>query len=272
MAEIIPVFFYALLAAVFLMVGGWLISLKYQNVTIADTLWGVGFPLLAWVVCFMSDSGSAREMRVAILVSAWGLRLAAYLSWRNWGKGEDPRYQKMRARAGNRFWVKSLFSVFLLQACLMWVISWAMTWAQAAPGPAHLTLWDIAGLIFWGVGFFFQTVGDLQLAAFKARPESKGKVMNQGLWAYTRHPNYFGESLMWWGIFFMATAVPGGWWTVISPVAITFLLLKVSGIPMTERVISTSRPGYAAYVRNTSSFFPWFPKSKKNKVSHEKHS
>ena len=150
--------------------------------------------------------------------------------------------------------------VFLLQAVLMWLISLSLQYGQMISQPAEMTLWDVAGIIIWGVGFFFQSVSDWQLAKFKSNFENRGRVMNKGLWAYSRHPNYFGEALMWWGIFLVTAAVSYGWWTIVSPMIITYLLLKVSGIPMTENVIKKSRPGYEEYIKSTNSFIPWFSK------------
>ena len=264
MENISMIFLYTLSAALLFMAAGWMISLALKNVTIVDSMWGLGFPIIAWLTFFLSDGYVARKTIIIFLVTIWGLRLSIYLTWRNWGKGEDPRYQKMRERAGNRFWIKSLYMVFLLQAVLMWLISLSLQYGQMVSYPAGITLWDLAGIVFWVLGFFFQAVGDWQLAKFKAKPENRGRVMSRGLWAYTRHPNYFGEALMWWGIFLITTAVPYGWWTILSPLIITYLLLKVSGIPMTENVIKKSRPGYEAYIKNTNSFIPWF--SKKNKT------
>ena len=257
MENISIIFLYTLSIAVLFMGVGWIVSLIINNVTVVDSLWGLGFPLIAWVTFFLSNGYVVRKILITILVTIWGLRLSIYLTWRNWGMGEDPRYKKMRERAGNQFRVKSLYMVFLLQAVLMWLISLSLQYGQMASHPAELTSWDMAGILFWGVGFFFQAVGDWQLAEFKSRTENRGRVMDRGLWGYTRHPNYFGEALMWWGIFIITTAVPYGWWTIVSPVMITYLLLRVSGIPMTENVIKKSRPGYEEYIKNTNSFIPW---------------
>lgn len=260
MEEIFRILITNLGAGILLMVAGWLVSLVYRNVTLVDSLWGLGFPLMAWVTFLLSEGFTGRKVLIAVLVTLWGLRLSIYLSWRNWGKEEDPRYQKMRRKAGPKFPVRSFYSIFMLQAGLMWVISLSLQYGQIAPEPAKFTPWDGIGALLWCLGFGFQALGDWQLTAFKADPANQGRVMDQGLWAYSRHPNYFGESLMWWGIFFITLAVPHGGWTIISPLTITFLLLKVSGIPMTERVIQKSRPGYKDYIRKTSAFIPWFPK------------
>jgi steroid 5-alpha reductase family enzyme len=260
MEEISRILMTNLGVGILLMFMGWLISLVYRNVTLVDSLWGLGFPLMAWVTFIMTEGFAGRKWLIAVLVTLWGLRLAIYLSWRNWGKGEDPRYQKMRQKAGPKFRTRSFYSIFLLQAGLMWVISLSLQYGQIPAEPARFTPWDMIGMLLWCAGFGFQAVGDWQLTVFKADPANQGRVMDQGLWAYSRHPNYFGESLMWWGIFLITLAVPHGGWTIISPLTITYLLLKVSGIPMTERVIQRSRPGYEDYIRKTNAFIPWFPK------------
>ena len=243
-----------------MMLIGWLISLAFNNVTIVDTLWGLGFVLVAWITFFLADGYTARKVLIAVLTSLWGLRLAGHLSWRNWGTGEDPRYGSWREAAGNRFWLVSLFKVFLLQALFLWVISLALQIGQLAVLPDHLTALDYIGLSLWLLGFFFESVSDFQLARFKADSSNRGNVMKQGLWAYSRHPNYFGESLVWWGIFLIALATPNGWWTVISPIVITTVLLKMTGIPLMEKSIADQRPAYVDYIKSTNAFIPWFPR------------
>jgi steroid 5-alpha reductase family enzyme len=249
-----------LVALLTMMCIGWLISLVFHNVTIVDTLWGLGFVMVAWITFYSGDGYILRKGLMALLTTLWGLRLAGHLTWRNWGAGEDPRYGSWRKASGKQFWIVSLFKVFILQAVFLWVISFALQVGQIAPGPDHLTGFDLLGLLVWLLGFFFEAVGDFQLARFKADPGTRGKVMNQGLWKYSRHPNYFGESLIWWGIFLIALATPNSWWTVISPLVITAVLLKMTGIPLTEKSISDRRPGYKDYIKQTNAFFPWFPR------------
>ena len=252
------------LAVVGMMLLGWLVSLIYRNVTIVDSLWGLGFVLIAWITFFMADGFFGRGLLVALLVALWGLRLSLHLSWRNWGKGEDPRYGEWRKKSGDRFWLVSLFKIFILQAVFLWAIALAMQWAQLQTKPDAFTPWDIIGIGLWAIGFFFEAVGDWQLARFKADPANKGRVMDRGLWAYSRHPNYFGECLVWWGIFFIALATPASGWTVISPILITLVLLKMTGIPLTEKTIVHKRPGYADYIERTPAFVPWFPKKRRS--------
>jgi steroid 5-alpha reductase family enzyme len=242
-----------------LMVIGWIVSLVYRNVTIVDSLWGLGFILIAWLTFIMSQGYWGRNLLIALLVTMWGLRLTLYLSWRNWGKGEDPRYGSWRQKSGDRFWLVSLLKVFLLQALFLWVISIGLQIGQLAAKPDTLIWLDALGILVWTIGFLFESVGDWQLAKFKADPINKGRVMDRGLWSYTRHPNYFGEFLVWWGIYFITLSTPNSWWTVFSPVIVTAVLLKMTGIPLTEEGLVKNRPGYSEYIKRTSAFVPWLP-------------
>ena len=160
-------------------------------------------------------------------------------------------------------WIVSLFKVFLLQAVFLWAISISIQYGVASKTPEMITRLDLCGLILWWVGFIFEAAGDWQLAVFKSNPANKGKVMDRGLWAYTRHPNYFGECLIWWGIFLITFSTPNSWWTVLSPLIITAVLLKMTGIPLTEKTMVTHRPGYKEYIQRTNAFIPWFPRAKK---------
>lgn len=259
--------FWNLAAAAALMTTGWLVSLAIRNVTVVDSLWGLGFVLIAWISFGLAEGYPGRRWLVAVLTTLWGLRLCAYLTWRNWGKGEDPRYGSWRRAGGDRFWIVSLIKVFWLQALFLWVISMVVQVPQASSHPAHLTAWDAAGALLWAVGFFIEAAADAQLAAFKADPGNKGRVMDRGLWRYSRHPNYFGESLIWWGLFLIALSVPCGVWTVISPTIITLVLLKMTGVALTERTIVETRPAYRDYQRRTSAFIPWFPKESDHEPS-----
>ncbi|MFZ1201040.1 MAG: DUF1295 domain-containing protein, partial [Desulfobacterales bacterium] len=190
-----------LTTVVFMMTIGWIISLIYKNVNVVDSLWGLGFVLIVWVTYFLSDGYGPRTTLIAALVTIWGIRLSLHLTWRNWGQGEDRRYGEWREQSGDKFWMVSLFKVFLLQATVMWSISLVLQYGQMSPTPNHLTVFDGVGVIAWTTGFLFESIGDWQLARFKSNPANKGKVMDQGLWGYSRHPNYFGEFLMWWGLF-----------------------------------------------------------------------
>ena len=246
-----------------LMTAGWAWSVVRKNVTIVDSLWGIGFVMITWNTFSMGDGYYGRNLLIAVLTTAWGMRLAGYLTWRTWGKLEDHRYGSWREKAGPSFWWVSLFKVFWLQAIFLWVISLVLQKAQLATTPARLTAIEIIGLLVWSIGFFFELVGDWQLARFKSDPENRGRVMDQGLWALSRHPNYFGEFLIWWGFFLVALATPDSWWTIISPVIVTLVLLKMTGIPITEKALKSRRPGYEDYIRRTSPFFPRPPKPTK---------
>lgn len=242
------------------MIAVWVLSVVLKNASIADTFWGLGFVLVAWITFAGGDGYLWRRLLITLMVTAWGLRLALHIGTRSWGKGEDSRYKAWRQQYGERFWWVSLFTVFLLQGLLLWVISLVAQVGQWSPKPDRLLWIDGLGFLVWAVGFYFEAVGDRQLASFKADSANRGRVMNQGLWRYTRHPNYFGECLMWWGIFLITLSTPGSFWTIVSPLTITYLLLKVSGVTLLERTIVETRPEYQAYQENTSAFIPWFPK------------
>jgi len=235
----------------------WLLSLRLKDVSIVDIFWGLGFVLIAWAT-FAVTSGGLRSSILVIMTTIWGVRLAIYLAWRNHGKGEDSRYKAMRDYRGNSFWWLSLVTVFGLQGAVMWLISLPVQVGQTDETP--LGLLSYAGVMIWMVGFLFESVGDYQLAKFKSDPQVEGKVMDQGLWRYTRHPNYFGNALIWWGIF-LVSASPSTIWLAISPMVMTFLLLKVSGVALLERDLASRSGEYRDYIRRTSPFVPWPPKS-----------
>lgn len=238
----------------------WLLSLKLKDASIVDIFWGLGFAMVAVTTYLATDGFAGRKQLITALTIIWGVRLAWHIGSRNIGKGEDYRYQAMRKKLGAKFPIMSLFTVFLLQGALMWLISMPLQAAQIPAQPDRLTVWDSAGLLVWIVGFLFEAIGDWQLRRFKSDPANKGKLMDQGLWAFTRHPNYFGDALLWWGFYLIACAA-GAWWTVFSPALMTFLLLKVSGVAMLERSLTKTKPEYEAYARRTNAFLPWFPKT-----------
>jgi steroid 5-alpha reductase family enzyme len=245
------------------MIAVWVLSVFLKNASIADTFWGPGFVLAVWITFVGAEGYIGRRLLITLLVTTWGLRLALHICTRSWGKEEDRRYQAWRRRYGKGFWWVSLFTVFLFQGALLWVISLVAQVGQWSPHPERLVWLDGVGFLVWVFGFFFEAVGDHQLAAFKANPDNRGRVMDRGLWRYTRHPNYFGECLMWWGIFLVTLATPGSLWSILSPLTITFLLLKVSGVTLLERAIVETRPDYRDYQERTSPFIPWFPKRRR---------
>jgi steroid 5-alpha reductase family enzyme len=248
-----------------LMVLLWLVSLTLANASIVDIFWGLGFVTVAWLSCWLAQGHGPRAVLLVALTSVWGLRLSGYLAWRNLGHGEDPRYRAMRERIGERFWLVSLGTVFGLQGLLIAVISLPLQAGLHAPALAHVTVLQGAGALVWLVGILFEAVGDLQLARFKANPANADAVMDRGLWRYTRHPNYFGDFLVWWGLYLVAVSDLDGLrtlgWTAVGPAIMSFLLMRVSGVPLLERSLRQRRPGYEAYIRRTSAFFPRPPRA-----------
>jgi len=235
----------------------WLASLALRSVNLVDSLWGPMFALAAASYAATTEHLGARAVLVLCLVATWAARLCVYLTWRNWGEAEDRRYRDIRRNNEPRFALKSLYIVFGFQAVLAWVVSLPLL--AAITGAAPLGLLDAVGLALWIVGFGFESVADWQLARFQARPGNRGRVLDRGLWRYTRHPNYFGEFCIWWSFFCLAVAA-GGWWALVSPLLMSVLLLRVSGVALLEKTIGARRPAYADYVRRTSAFFPWPPK------------
>ena len=236
----------------------WLVSLLLRNASIVDPCWGLGFVLVAWTCLAKTEVADARAWLLVVLVTIWGVRLAAYLTWRNWGAGEDPRYTQMRNYHGQSFWWRSLGTVFLLQALILGFVSLPVQLAVLRSA-SRLGLVDLAGVLLWCVGMFFESVGDFQLARFRAQPENRGQVLATGLWRFTRHPNYFGDFCVWWGIYFVAVG-GGAAGTLLSPLLMSVLLLYVSGVRLTEQTIEDRRPAYREYRRRTSAFFPRLPR------------
>jgi steroid 5-alpha reductase family enzyme len=251
------------LAILSLMMALWLVSVTLQDASIVDIFWGPGFGVAALTYFTLSEGWEGRKLLMLALTLIWGLRLGLHLYRRNHGKGEDYRYRQFRQHYGpQRYWWVSFFQVFLLQGALMWVISAPLLAAQFSRAPNTLTLLDALGTLVWLIGFGFETIGDWQLAQFKANPANRGRVLNTGLWRYTRHPNYFGDACVWWGLWLIACSVPWGWLTAFAPALMTFLLVRVSGVALLEKNLG-QRPGYREYVESTSAFVPWPPKQKK---------
>ena len=244
---------FAVSAAVIL----WLVSLRIRDVSIVDIFWGLGVAGVVDIAALVGQSGGTRTSAVLLLVNLWGLRLAAHIWARH--KGEDHRYAAMREKFGRKWWWLSLIQVFLLQAILIWFVPAPLV---AAVLYAHMPMGilDYAGIAVAAVALVFESLADFQLAAFRADPACQGKVMDQGLWGWSRHPNYFGEALMWWGYFAIGFGASHQWWLVLSPVLITFLLLQVSGVTLMEEKMDERRPGYADYRRRVSAFVPWPPR------------
>ncbi len=237
----------------------WVVASLRRDASVVDLFWGAGFALVAGL-SFAGAGGGARETLLCALTILWGLRLSAFLTWRNWGEPEDRRYAAMRERHGNRFVWVSAATVFTLQGVLMWVVSLPIPLGVWGEGPPGLGPIEALGLALFAVGLGFETVGDLQLARFRADPRNAGRVLDRGLWRLTRHPNYFGDCLVWWGLWALALRAPLGPWSAVGPALMTLLLLKVSGVALLEQTIAERRPEYADYLRRTPAFFPRWPR------------
>jgi steroid 5-alpha reductase family enzyme len=235
----------------------WLLSLRLKDASIADIFWGPGMAGVVDIAAWAGGAGGTRASAVLLLVNLWAVRLAAHIWIRH--KGEDRRYAEMRRHFGRKWWWLSLVQVFLLQAILIWFIPAPLV---AALLYSHMPMgWaDYLGIGLSTAGLIFETLADSQLAAFRTDPASRGRVMDKGLWAWSRHPNYFGEALMWWGFFVMGYAASHQVWLLLSPVLVTWLLLKISGVSLMEESIASRRPGYAEYKRRVSAFIPRPPK------------
>lgn len=237
-----------------------IVGTAIRNNSIVDMGWGIGFVLVAWFVFLLHGPHSLPQIIITGLVSVWGLRLFYHIMKRNLGKPEDFRYAKWREEWGKWLIPRSFLQVYMLQGFFMYIISLSVSLPKDA-GNFYSTPLMVAGLVIWITGFFFEAVGDYQLKVFLADSSNRGKIMNRGLWNYTRHPNYFGEATMWWGIFLLALSGGASLLAVLSPLTITGLLLFVSGVPLLEKAMA-DKPGYAEYAARTSIFVPWFPKKK----------
>jgi steroid 5-alpha reductase family enzyme len=242
----------------------WLASIRLRDISIVDIFWGPGFGIVA-VLTYALSSGAgvpARRLLTTLLTLLWALRLGGYLFYRNHGKGEDPRYTAaFRNRFKSNLHLQTLFRVFLLQGLLIWLISMPVQVAQYLVRPDHLGPPALAGTALWMIGFLFESISDWQLTRFKSNQSNRGRIMDQGLWRYTRHPNYFGNACLWWGLFLIACDSWLGAITVFAPLLMTYFLLNVTGKRLLEKRMTSARPEYAAYVARTSGFFPWPPKS-----------
>ena len=241
----------------------WLISIPTRNASIVDIFWGPAFAIVALVGWFLGDGDLERRTLLAALTAAWGMRLGMYLALRNLGHGEDPRYARWRKRvedAGGNFRWTSLVMVFGLQGLLVIVVSLPVQAGQLAATGRPPGAIALVGSLLWLTGFLFETIGDWQLRQFKSVPANRGRLLDTGLWRYTRHPNYFGNACLWWGLWLVACDAPGLWWTAIGPALMTLLLLKVTGVVLLEKSLVASNPQYAGYQRRTSSFIPWPPR------------
>ena len=237
----------------------WVISVPLKDVSFIDAFWAFGFVLIAWFTAFLLDSDGYRSLLVCVLVTLWGLRLGIHLFRRWLSHGADQRYTAMIENAKLPAPLYTLLYIFLLQGVLMWIVSLPVQLGQRGGLLQELGVLALAGATLAVVGILVESIGDWQLARFKANPANRGEVMDRGLWRYTRHPNYFGDCCFWGGIFLIACEAPGGWMSLPGPVLMTLLLVKWSGAGLLEKGLKRSRPGYEEYIRRTSAFIPWPP-------------
>ena len=238
----------------------WIWSIIIKNASIMDIFWGFSFVTINAFYVLSSGELTPRKVLILVLVSIWGLRLTIYLAIRNIGKGEDFRYREFRRNYGEgRYWWFSYFQTFLLQGMLIIIISLPLLGISTADKTGELNVIDYLGIVIWIIGFLFEAGGDFQLSRFKKDHKNKGKVLDTGFWKYTRHPNYFGDSVVWWSYAIFSIAA-GAYWQVAGSVVMTLLIIKVSGVALLEKTLNNSKPQYQEYIRKTSPFFPWFPK------------
>ena len=237
------------------MLATWSVSLLRRDASIVDIAWGLGFVLIAWSAKFVSGASGSGNWLLLFMVSVWGLRLAGYLAKRNLDKGEDFRYRAMRRKHGERFAIVSLYTVFALQGGLMFIVSLPVVLGQreTSSGAGFIA---VLGFVVWAVGLYFEVVGDAQLARFKRDPRNTDQIMDQGLWSLTRHPNYFGDCLVWWGLAIVGASQGAGPWAFLGSLVMTVLLVRVSGAAMLDRLLAKRKPGYAEYMARTSGFIP----------------
>jgi steroid 5-alpha reductase family enzyme len=239
-------------------IAAWLASIGRGNVTFADTLWPLFFPAMTATYIASAPALAERAYLLFFVLTVWATRLSVFVTLRNRGEPEDRRYRAIRTANEPGFWLKSLYMVFAQQAILAWIISLPLLGAVLGASP--LGWLDFSAIALWLLGFAFQAIGDQQLAHFRADPANAGRVLETGLWRYTRHPNYFGEACIWWSYYLFALAA-GAWWTIIGPVLTTFLLVRVGGVALLEKDIGERRAAYRDYALRTNAFFPGPPKA-----------
>ncbi len=260
--QIFPILTNSLIISALVFLGVWFISIVKKDASIVDILWGPACAIPSVVTYTTVSTGHPQQLLLVSLVSIWALRLGLYLGKRNLPHGEDYRYVKMRKQAGGdkAFIIKSLWFVFGMQCLLSWLISFPVQLGLLGLEGQTISVVAYIGAAFWLIGIFFETVGDYQLAKFKKDPVNKGRLMTQGLWAWTRHPNYFGDAMVWSGLTIIALDSPFGIYTIFSPVIMIFFLVKVSGKALTELHMVKKYPEYEAYKTSTSGFIPMPPK------------
>lgn len=237
----------------------WLVSLIIKNAAVMDIFWGIGLILTSQVYSFLLPGSSLAQNLILSLVLLWGIRLSVYIAVRAWGKPEDPRYLAWRQENGKRWWWYSYIKVFLIQGLVMWVVSAVLLFAQIHSDATTISPFIYAGIALFIIGFIIESLADCQMLVFKRKAENNGKVLASGIWKWSRHPNYFGEAVVWWGFGLFAVAA-GFWWTLLSPLIMNFFLVKVSGVVMLDRLMLDTKPQYRDYIKRTSGFIPMPPR------------
>lgn len=258
--SMIKIIFITIFSIYFYMSAWFLYALRIKNNSVADIAWGLGFILVALETLVLNSLYLPQQILATTLVIIWGTRLSSHIYMRNRNKPEDARYAAWRAQWGQHVVIRSYLQIFMLQGFILLLISAPIVLINTSNTGA-ITLYTIIGMLVWIIGFVFESVADYQLRQFLLNPANRGKIMKSGLWHYSRHPNYFGETLMWWGIFIIALSVPYGYFTIVSPIMITYLLLYVSGVPLLENKMRNN-PEFQQYMKETSVFIPWSSKAK----------
>lgn len=259
MADVSTVLTAAIVAIASLMLATWAVSLVRRDVSIVDVAWPLGFVLATWASRWVVGAGGAGNWTLLAMVTIWGLRLSFHLLRRNLAQGEDFRYRAMRQRHGDAFAVRSLLTVFALQGVLLFIVALPVTLGHRDT-TAGLSTWLVLGVLVWGAGLWWEAVADAQLAAFRRDPRNAGQVLDTGLWQYTRHPNYFGDALVWWGLAIAGASQGAGVWAFVAAAVMTILLVRVSGATMLDRLLAERKPGYREYMQRTSGFIPLPPR------------
>ena len=257
--QLFAIFFVIVLVSFFLL---WLIGVAMKDSSIVDIWWGLGLAVLSVVGYFVADGVAQRQLLITVLMIIWGVRLGGYIGWRNWG-AEDRRYARLRKHIedqGRSYAIYSLTRINGYQGMVMWVMSGLLAIVHTADAPETLGPLAFTGVALWIVGLLFETIADAQLSSFHANPDNATKVMDQGLWRYSRHPNYFGELCIWWGYFLIAVETPLGIVAIYAPLLMTYMIMGMLGKALVERRSLKKRPDYQAYIDRTSGIFPWPPK------------
>jgi steroid 5-alpha reductase family enzyme len=257
---LIEILLSALILIIFMIIAFIVGTLKKDN-SVIDVFYGLGYIVLIWSGLFLSNTFPPRKIIITSLVTLWGLRLAIYILIRNWGKPEDYRYQAIRKKMGNNVVLKSFGRIYMFQGLIIFLVGFPELFATTSVN-MKVSWLDLVGTLTWILGFYFEAVGDFQLRRFLKNPVNKGKILDQGLWKFTQHPNYFGEVTMWWGLYLMVINVPWGFVTIFGPIIINFMIIKVSGVRLLNKRFEKDDK-YTDYKKKTSAFIPWFPKKKK---------